>query len=560
MGSHPIQDDVTPSGPLDRVDTDPSAPDRAETDPSGSRSAPDRRPTNPSEAPRKRAETALDRKPAPTGDKRSKRRSLPDEHVGKTLNGKYRIDKLIAKGGMGRVYKATQYPLERPVAIKILNADYQRSDPQFIKRFFMEAAIAAKLSHPHTITVFDYGEGDGGELFIAMELLKGLPLSRVISKHGPFDPLDVLRVGMQVCRALREAHEAGIIHRDLKPGNIFILDDGGETPYAKVLDFGLVKLFTPDKSGDDEDDDEEQGSMLGAGDPELTRTGTLLGSPKYMSPEQIQGIRLDPRTDIYSFGVILYQMACGKPPFTGATGVDVIYKHVNHPVPAIASMNPDVNVPPELEEIIQRCLKKDRDERYGSMNELLAYLKEALGLLGNASDSLSGMGSGPRSRDPAMREASFREVVDEPTPTGLLAADVSGPQPTASKAPVVLAGIGFLVALLALAYVLTSMPERTQPVAPVAPAKAEAEAPAKAPPPVPAPPVEQTPADPPDDEPPPGELEDDPTPTTAKKATAKKKKRKKRAKSAPATTTKPKDEKKPGTKVDLAPTYRDNPY
>ena len=499
-------------------------------------------------------------KPAPSEKKRSKRRSLPDEHVGKTLNGKYRIDKLIAKGGMGRVYKATQYPLERPVAIKILNADYQRSDPQFIKRFFMEAAIAAKLSHPHTITVFDYGEGDGGELFIAMELLKGLPLSRVISKHGPFDPLDVLRVGMQVCRALREAHEAGIIHRDLKPGNIFILDDGGETPYAKVLDFGLVKLFTPDKS-DDEDDDEEQGSMLGAGDPELTRTGTLLGSPKYMSPEQIQGVRLDPRTDIYSFGVILYQMASGKPPFTGATGVDVIYKHVNHPVPAIASMNPDANVPPELEEIIQRCLKKDRDERYGSMNELLAYLKEALGLLGSASDSLSGMGSGPRSRDPAMREASFREVVDEPTPTGLLSADASGPQPATSKAPVVLAGIGFLVALAALAYVLTSMPERNQPVAPVQPGEGEGRRtrgrfdrrrPNRR--------SKRRPWTRPTDEPPAGDVDDEPAPQTAKKATAKKKKRKKRAKTAPPPPTKPKDEKKTGTKVDLAPTYRDNPY
>src|SRR5688572_30373798 len=147
-----------------------------------------------------------------------------DPRLGETLVGRYRLDKLVGKGGMGRVYRATQFPLNRPVAVKILNPEFQKKDPQFVRRFFLEAASAARLTHPNTITVFDYGEAESGELFIAMEYLKGRPLSKVIGTEGPFNAERTLHIAMQICRALREAHSKGIIHRDLKPGNILLLE------------------------------------------------------------------------------------------------------------------------------------------------------------------------------------------------------------------------------------------------------------------------------------------------------------------------------------------------
>lgn len=435
--------------PLDRRDTDPSSGsvDRA--------AVAERASTTPGDL-RRRADTAAGRKGG-----------VPDEHVGKTFGQKYRIDKLLAKGGMGRVYRATQFPLERPVAIKILNREFQQSDPQFVKRFFLEASIAAQLSNPHTITVFDYGESETGDLYIAMEYLQGRPLSRILRRDGPYSAEETLRLAVQICRALRSAHEKGVIHRDLKPGNIFILDEGTEDGggYAKVLDFGLVKLFTPEN----EKGNAFGASMLGEGDPELTRTGTLLGSPKYMSPEQIQGLPLDPRTDIYSFGIILYQMVSGTAPFTGTTGVDVIYKHVNFPVPPISDQNPNADCPPELEQIIRRCLEKQREDRYASMDELLLQLKEVQKLVSNislAGDSLAEVSAPLRELKPAgehRREASFRELDTEPTPLGLIGGDTSAVSASAlpsSRLPLAVAGIGFVVALVTLAYVLVWMPPK----------------------------------------------------------------------------------------------------
>lgn len=308
--------------------------------------------------------------------------SMADPRIGETLNGRYRLEKLIGKGGMGRVYRAIQYPLNRPVALKILNPEFQRKDPQFVRRFYLEASTAARLSHPNTITVFDYGEAESGELFIVMEYLRGRPLSRVITADGPFHFERVLHIAVQICRALREAHTKGIIHRDLKPGNIMLLEEGDDADFVKVLDFGLVKLFTPPKGNEEPvtpgiSEEPEQG--------ELTRAGMFLGSPKYMSPEQIQGTPLDPRTDIYSLGVLMFQMCAGKPPFGGSTSVEVIYKHVNHPVPKISDITPGTSVPEELEAVIRQCLSKNREQRFASMGELLVRLKDVRRLLTGAS-------------------------------------------------------------------------------------------------------------------------------------------------------------------------------
>lgn len=295
-----------------------------------------------------------------TGGRR--KRKARDPRIGRNLLGRYRLEELIGRGGMGCVYRAVQMPLDRMVAVKILNKEFQQKDPQFVRRFFLEAASAARLVHPNTITVFDYGEAESGDLFIAMEYLSGRPMSRVLSDEGPFPVPRVLSVGMQVCRALREAHSKGIIHRDLKPGNILLLDEG-EGDFVKVLDFGLVKLFTPaDAEGDPQPEVEE-----------LTRAGMFLGSPKYMSPEQAQGKAIDPRTDIYALGILMFQMVAGRPPFVGSSSIDTLYRHLNQPVPTFASLG--VATTGELEMVIRKCLSKPREERYASMGDLLDALK-----------------------------------------------------------------------------------------------------------------------------------------------------------------------------------------
>jgi len=193
-----------------------------------------------------------------------------DPLIGKTVSGRFRIVSVIARGGMGKVYKAEQAPLGRVCALKVLMPKYEGDkDPEFHKRFFLEAATAAKLSHPNTVTIFDYGI-DEEIYYIAMEYIEGRTLFRVLRDEGPFPESRTAHITRQICRALREAHGLGVIHRDLKPGNVLLSSHGDEKDYVKVLDFGLVK----DVTGEKED---------------LTQQGLFMGSPKYMAPEQITG-------------------------------------------------------------------------------------------------------------------------------------------------------------------------------------------------------------------------------------------------------------------------------
>lgn len=424
-----------------------------------------------------------------------------DRRIGETLVGRYRLEKLVGKGGMGRVYRATQIPLNRPVAVKILSPEFQKKDPQFVRRFYLEAASAARLTHPNTITVFDYGEAESGELFIAMEYLKGRSLAKAIATDGPFNAERTLHVGMQICRALREAHAKGIIHRDLKPGNILLLEEGDDADFVKVLDFGLVKLFNPNVT---EPPEEDPLTPDVAPEGELTKAGMFLGSPKYMSPEQIQGHPLDPRTDIYSLGVLMYQMVSGRPPFIGATSVEVIYKHVNEPVPTFAKAG--VQVPLELEDVIDQMLAKRREERFESMNATLGRLKDVRRLLTGISASvetgididLSDLAaaaakaqprvvaqggstpSGPARPTPPVgtpiatavsREAAFAETpLAEDTGSGAVLRRSRKPATSGSslgRAAPYIAGGAFVVVLGALAFVASSsLSERTAELPP----------------------------------------------------------------------------------------------
>jgi|GEM_PF-1524847 len=282
--------------------------------------------------------------------------------LGQLLAGRYRLERVIAKGGMGRVYLATQMPLERQVAIKLLIA--KGFDEEFRKRFFLEASTCARLVHRHIVTVHDYGEAENGELFMAMEYLDGEPLSKVISREIRLDSDRACQIALQICRALRTAHKSGIVHRDLKPGNVMLLrdDEQESADFVKVLDFGLVKTF-----GDNEPALEPSA--------DLTRSGTWLGSPRYMSPEQIRCQTVDPRTDIYSLGIIIFHMVAGRPPFVGANSVEILEQHLRDPVPNIRDLVGEIHYAPELEEIISKCLAKDPAERYQSMDAVIADLK-----------------------------------------------------------------------------------------------------------------------------------------------------------------------------------------
>ena len=290
----------------------------------------------------------------------------PESRLGTTLAGRYRLERLIAKGGMGRVYLATQLPLERQVAIKLLVN--QRHDAEFRQRFFLEASTCARLVHRHIVTVHDYGEAENGEMFMAMEYLDGIPLSKVIQKQGRLPSDRACKIALQVCRALRTAHKTGVVHRDLKPGNVIVLTDEDQdgNDFIKVLDFGLVKAFEGD-------------AKVGLDD--LTKSGTWLGSPRYMAPEQIRCQAVDPRTDIYSLGVILFHMLAGRPPFVGANSMEVLEQHLRDKPPSIADVGGRSDYAPELEIIVERCLLKDANQRYQSMDELIGDLKAAYRLI-----------------------------------------------------------------------------------------------------------------------------------------------------------------------------------
>lgn len=264
---------------------------------------------------------------------------------------------------MGKVYRAEQAPLGRVCAVKVLNPSYAGDqDPEFHKRFFLEASIASKLTHPNTVTIFDYGKTEDDIYFMAMEYLEGLTLHRAIKMCGTLPEARVLHIAAQICRALREAHGLGVIHRDLKPANIFLVEHGDEEDFVKVLDFGLVKEMDPK-----------------AGDEQLTQTGLFMGSPKYMAPEQIRGEHVDARTDIYSLGVMLYEMLTGKAPFERNTSVNTLMAHVNDAPPPLRTTNPNITVSQPLEDLVMRCLEKEAERRFSSMDELLVALKQVSG-------------------------------------------------------------------------------------------------------------------------------------------------------------------------------------
>src|ERR1700722_20208050 len=261
-------------------------------------------------------------------------------------SGRYELTHLIARGGMAQVYRAMDRQLERPVALKVLFPELS-VDRTFVERFRREAQAAANLSHPNIVPVFDWGEDDGS-YFIVMEYVQGRPLSAVLRDPQRPSPRQIASIGAGVAAALAFAHRHGVVHRDVKPGNILITPDGD----VKVTDFGIARAMNTEES--------------------LTQTGAVMGTAAYFSPEQAEGKGVDSRSDIYSLGVVLYEMAVGRPPFTGDSPVAVASKHVRDMPVLPRQVNP--SVPPALEAVVMKAMAKNPDDRYGSAEELRADL------------------------------------------------------------------------------------------------------------------------------------------------------------------------------------------
>lgn len=280
----------------------------------------------------------------------------PDLQAGQVV-GEYTIECKIGQGGFGSVYRAVHPVIGKAAAIKVLNRFYS-SNPQMVSRFLAEARAVNQIRHRHIIDIFSFGQLDDGRQYYVMELLTGLTFDAYIQQQGRLSPEVALPILRGIARALDAAHAAGIAHRDLKPENIFLLFDEEGVAFAKLLDFGIAKLLSESMSG-----------------MHKTRTGTPLGTPYYMSPEQCRGKNVDHRTDIYSFGVLVHLTLTGKLPFDGEGVMELLVKHVNEPAPRVSEVCPDL--PRELDAPVLDMLEKDPAKRPQSLGAALDALAVA---------------------------------------------------------------------------------------------------------------------------------------------------------------------------------------
>jgi eukaryotic-like serine/threonine-protein kinase len=276
----------------------------------------------------------------------------PDPLIGTVMDGRYRIEQRIGEGGMGVVYKATHVMLSKPFALKVIRGDQAAADASIVERFMREARAASAIGHPNIVNINDFGETSDGSAYLAMEYLEGMTLAQAMQSE-PIAFARALAIFIQIADALEAAHAQGIVHRDLKPENIFLMRQGKQLDFVKVLDFGIAKVKNAAAK--------------------LTRTGLVIGTPHYMSPEQAAGQPVDHRTDIYSLGVIMYQVLAGELPFAAESVMALMTMHMFDPAPSLREGGHAV--PSALDAIVGRCLQKKPELRHGSMRELEADLR-----------------------------------------------------------------------------------------------------------------------------------------------------------------------------------------
>jgi serine/threonine protein kinase len=325
---------------------------------------------------------------------------VDDPLLGQTLAEKYAIEKLIKRGGMGAVYRGKHVLMDKTVAIKVLRPSLA-ADEGVVARFSREARAASRISHPHAVSVTDFGEAENGVVFLVMEYLDGRTLKEIIRSEGPLSLDRAVEIVRQVSGALDAAHSQGVVHRDLKSDNIMLVRHNGDE-WAKVLDFGIAKIKQPE----------------GSRDVDLTAPDLVIGTPQYMSPEQCSESKaIDARSDIYSLGVILFEMLAGHVPFTGESATHVMMKHMTEPPPSVLALRSDL--PVGISDVVAKALAKLPDDRFqsaGAMSDALFRATAGEDLTANrAGHGIAGSGQFPAAGTQPVEPVSVADDLDEVT-------------------------------------------------------------------------------------------------------------------------------------------------
>jgi len=376
--------------------------------------------------------------------------------VGQVVADRYAIIKKLGEGGMGAVYLGEHVKMGRKSAIKVMNPA-MANDPDAISRFNREASNASRISHPNVCQIYDFGETPEGIIYLAMEFIEGAALTDIIEKEGALPPLRAVRILKQSADALAAAHDLGIVHRDLKPDNIMIVQAKDGSDVAKVVDFGIAKAVAGDESGQ-----------------KVTKTGLVVGTPEYMSPEQLSGDKLDGRSDIYSLGLVFYRMLTGVLPFQADSAQETMIKRLTDDPLPLAGARPDIAFPPGLQAVLDKALARSPSARYANASEFGREAEAAVAGMAvpgtRVAEQVTTMATQLMDADAAVKAAKAK------------AAPATAVAPVVKKFPLVpvLGGVGGVAVIAAVAVIAMSGGKKT-PLGTAAADTSKAAAPAPAP-------------------------------------------------------------------------------